>query len=44
VTWTPTVGALVLAAVAGLLCLIVALVVAVRLVRRAAPELLRGDV
>ncbi|WP_169734209.1 FtsX-like permease family protein [Hamadaea tsunoensis] len=44
VKWTPTIGALAGAAVAGLLCLIVALVVAVRLVRRAAPELLRGDV
>ena len=43
-TWAPSVGALLGAAAAGLFCLIVALFVAVRLVRRAAPELLRGDV
>ena len=43
VTWTPQVGALVLAAAAGLISLLLAVFVAVRLVRRAAPELLRGD-
>jgi putative ABC transport system permease protein len=42
--WTPTVGALAVAAAAGLFSLLLAVVVAVRLVRRAAPELLRGDV
>jgi hypothetical protein len=42
--WTPGPGALALAAAAGLLSLLLAVVVAVRLVRRAAPELLRGDV
>jgi len=42
--WTPTAGALALAAGAGFLSLLLAVVVAVRLVRRAAPELLRGDV
>jgi hypothetical protein len=42
--WTPGVGALAFAAGAGLLSLFLAVVVAVRLVRRASPELLRGDV
>ena len=42
--WTPGAGALAFAAAAGLLSLLLAVVVAVRLVRRAAPELLRGDV
>lgn len=42
--WTPTAGALAVAAAAGLFSLLLAVVVAVRLVRRAAPELLRGDV
>lgn len=42
--WTPTAGALAFAAGAGLLSLLLAVVVAVRLVRRAAPELLRGDI
>jgi hypothetical protein len=42
--WTPTAGALAFAAGAGLFSLLLAVVVAVRLVRRAAPELLRGDV
>ncbi|MEV0271001.1 FtsX-like permease family protein [Hamadaea sp. NPDC050747] len=44
VSWTPHLGAVVFAAAAGLLCLLLAVFVAVRLVRRAAPELLRGDV
>jgi hypothetical protein len=43
VTWTPQVGALVLAAGAGMVSLLLAVFVAVRLVRRASPELLRGD-
>jgi putative ABC transport system permease protein len=43
VNWSPQAGALLFAAVAGLLCLLLAVFVAVRLVRRAAPELLRGD-
>jgi hypothetical protein len=43
-SWTPQVGALAAAAAAGLLCLLLAIFVAARLVRRAAPELLRGDV
>jgi hypothetical protein len=42
--WTPSAGALAFAAGAGILSLLLAVVVAVRLVRRAAPELLRGDV
>ncbi|NUT31635.1 MAG: FtsX-like permease family protein, partial [Hamadaea sp.] len=42
-TWSPQLGALAFAAAAGLFCLLLAVVVAVRLVRRAAPELLRGD-
>jgi putative ABC transport system permease protein len=42
--WTPGAGALAFAAGAGLLSLVLAVIVAVRLVRRAAPELLRGDV
>jgi hypothetical protein len=42
--WTPAVGALLFAAAAGLLSLLLAVVVAVRLVRRASPELLRGDI